>query len=65
MSAELYPGRSAVVCEMLGAWKDRNRWRRLFGGTLGERLSAADRREACVERLTSLRRVWRALRAAR
>ena len=67
MTPELYPGRSVIVCELLQAWKDRNRWYRLWSqhSTLGERLSASDRIDAKRQQLAALRRVWRSLRAIR
>jgi hypothetical protein len=59
--SELYPGRSAVVPEMLAAWKRRNEysratdWRASYGCCCDEMRIA----------LSSLRRVWHALRDAR
>jgi len=64
---ELYPGRSVIVCEMLAAWKDRNRWRRLkvaYKIPMNQS-AAADRCDAKRQQLAALRRVWRALRAIR
>jgi hypothetical protein len=65
--SELYPGRSVITCEMLAAWKDRNFWLRLAleSDTPARRLAYFDRCDAHAEQLLALRRVWRALRAAR
>ena len=71
--SELYPGRSAVVCEMLAAWKDRNVCASLERDGLehpehGHELTPEFWRGATASSrawLRSLRHVWHALRPAR
>lgn len=62
-AGDLYPGQSAIVPEMLAAWKARNWADRAarHGEGLGWQAAAEDAQEW----LLSLRRVWRALREAR
>jgi hypothetical protein len=67
MVSELYPGRSAVVCEMLDAWKDRNDCVKRGRNHPDPRKSEFWRGAADSDRdwLNSLRRVREALREAR
>jgi hypothetical protein len=63
--AELYPGRSVIVCEMLAAWKDRNRYERR-GCDVGfppSRYRFRELADAQRQQLAALWRVWVVLRA--
>jgi hypothetical protein len=61
-TGDRYPGQSAIVPEMLSAWKDRNIYRRAYH-TVGEARNWASM-EAEKRHLKALRRVWHALRKA-